>query len=159
MCAIAERAGLPTGSRCNRFSGKEQMFTELVGEGAEKLRSYFISVQDEFAAFPPERQMREMHGYVDGKTERKIAIICEYFDSFRLIVGKSGGSRGALRGRRPGNDHRMRTVAGADRLVLLKDGVVAEQGSPRELAGKKGLYAKMLALQEQSGEWELGGGV
>lgn len=53
--------------------------------------------------------------------------------------------------------HRMRTVEGADRLVLLKDGVVAEQGRPSELRQSGGVYAKMAALQRQSGEWQLAG--
>ena len=53
--------------------------------------------------------------------------------------------------------HRMRTVEGADRLVLLKDGIVAEQGRPSELRQSGGVYAKMAALQRQSGEWQLAG--
>lgn len=53
--------------------------------------------------------------------------------------------------------HRMRTVEGADRLVLLKEGVVAEQGRPSELRQSGGVYAKMAALQRQSGEWQLAG--
>ena len=51
--------------------------------------------------------------------------------------------------------HRMRTVEGADKLVLLKDGKVAEQGSPEELLAKGGIYAKMCKLQQQSGEWHI----
>lgn len=51
--------------------------------------------------------------------------------------------------------HRMRTVEGADKLVLLKDGMVAEQGSPQELYAKDGLYTKMCLLQQQSGEWKI----
>ncbi len=51
--------------------------------------------------------------------------------------------------------HRMRTVEGADKLVLLKDGRVEEMGTPKELLEKGGLYAKMCALQEQSGAWKL----
>ena len=51
--------------------------------------------------------------------------------------------------------HRMRTVEGADKLVLLKDGKVAEQGSPEELLAKGGVYAKMCKLQQQSGEWRI----
>ena len=51
--------------------------------------------------------------------------------------------------------HRMRTVEGADKLVLLKDGKVAEQGSPEELLAKGGIYAKMCQLQQQSGEWRI----
>ena len=51
--------------------------------------------------------------------------------------------------------HRMRTVEGAYKLVLLKDGMVAEQGSPQELYAKDGLYTKMCLLQQQSGEWKI----
>ena len=51
--------------------------------------------------------------------------------------------------------HRMRTVEGADKLVLLSGGKVAEQGSPEELLAKGGIYAKMCQLQQQSGEWHI----
>ena len=51
--------------------------------------------------------------------------------------------------------HRMRTVEGADKLVLLKDGKVAEQGTPQELFAKGGLYTKMCKLQQQSGNWKV----
>lgn len=51
--------------------------------------------------------------------------------------------------------HRMRTVEGADKLVLLKDGKVVEQGSPKKLLAKGGIYAKMRQLQQQSGEWRI----
>ena len=51
--------------------------------------------------------------------------------------------------------HRMRTVKGADKLVLLKEGKVAEQGAPQELFAKGGLYTKMCKLQEQSGNWKM----
>ena len=51
--------------------------------------------------------------------------------------------------------HRMRTVEGADKLVLLKDGRVAEQGTPAELKAKGGLYARMCELQQQSGDWQI----
>lgn len=51
--------------------------------------------------------------------------------------------------------HRMRTVEGADKLVLIKDGKVAEQGTPRELSEKGGIYAEMCALQRQSDGWRI----
>ena len=43
--------------------------------------------------------------------------------------------------------HRMRTVAGADKIVVLKNGVVAEQGSPDELYRRGGIYKHMVDLQ------------
>lgn len=51
--------------------------------------------------------------------------------------------------------HRMRTVEGADKLVLLQEGKVAEQGTPQELFAKGGLYTKMCKLQQQSGNWKV----
>ncbi len=51
--------------------------------------------------------------------------------------------------------HRMRTVAGADKIVVLKDGRAAECGKPIELLSKNGLYANMVKLQVQSALWTL----
>ena len=51
--------------------------------------------------------------------------------------------------------HRMRTVAGADKIVVLADGVVAEQGSPAELYKKNGIYTHMVDIQTKSQEWKI----
>ena len=51
--------------------------------------------------------------------------------------------------------HRMRTVAGADKIVVLKGGVVAEQGSPDELYRRDGIYRHMSDLQSDSGKWKI----
>ena len=53
--------------------------------------------------------------------------------------------------------HRMRTVAGADHIVVLENGHVAEQGTPAELMQKGGLYRHMVELQSQSAQWKLNG--
>ena len=52
--------------------------------------------------------------------------------------------------------HRMRTVAGADHIVVLENGRVAEQGSPAELMARGGLYRRMVELQSESAQWQLG---
>ena len=51
--------------------------------------------------------------------------------------------------------HRMRTVAEADKIVVLKDGVVAETGMPKELEEKGGIYQHMAAVQMQAAGWQL----
>lgn len=51
--------------------------------------------------------------------------------------------------------HRMRTVAGADKIVVLSDGKVAETGTPDELMKKDGIFAHMLKLQTQGQNWNL----
>ena len=45
--------------------------------------------------------------------------------------------------------HRIRTVAGADKIVVLSDGVVAEQGTPEKLLNKNGIFKRMADLQLQ----------
>ena len=49
--------------------------------------------------------------------------------------------------------HRMRTVENADKIVVLKDGVVAEQGSPAELKAAGGEFAHVLSLQKEASSW------
>lgn len=51
--------------------------------------------------------------------------------------------------------HRMRTVAGAEKIVVLSGGVVAEQGTPGELYKKNGIYTRMVDLQSASGKWKI----
>lgn len=52
--------------------------------------------------------------------------------------------------------HRMRTVEAADKIVVLADGQVAEEGTPAELMEKEGLFHRMVELQRQSAAWRLG---
>ena len=51
--------------------------------------------------------------------------------------------------------HRMRTVAEADKIVVLKDGVVAEQGAPEELEKQKGIYWHMMETQMRTAGWQM----
>ncbi|MCM1194244.1 MAG: ABC transporter ATP-binding protein, partial [Acetatifactor muris] len=51
--------------------------------------------------------------------------------------------------------HRMRTVEAADKIIVLADGRVAEEGTPAELMDKNGLYRRMVELQRQSAGWRL----
>ena len=51
--------------------------------------------------------------------------------------------------------HRMRTVAGANKIVVLSDGRVAEQGSPEELLKSGGVFADMVRLQTEGQNWSI----
>ena len=50
--------------------------------------------------------------------------------------------------------HRMRSVDCADKIVVLKDGKIVEQGSAKTLKEQNGIYAHMLELQHRSNEWK-----
>ena len=49
--------------------------------------------------------------------------------------------------------HRMRTVANADKIVVISEGRSDEQGTPSELLKKDGIYAKMVKFQTESKSW------
>ena len=52
--------------------------------------------------------------------------------------------------------HRMRTVESADKIIVLKDGKVAEEGAPVKLMEKDGLFANMTKLQRENIGWSIG---
>ena len=49
----------------------------------------------------------------------------------------------------------MRTIENADKVVVLKDGRVAEQGAPADLMAAGGEFARMVRLQRESANWAL----
>lgn len=51
--------------------------------------------------------------------------------------------------------HRMRTVENADKIIVLSDGYVAEEGTPKSLFKKNGIYSNMVKLQTESMDWSL----
>ncbi len=51
--------------------------------------------------------------------------------------------------------HRMRTVMGADKVVVLADGKSIEQGTPKELMEFDGIFSRMVKLQSESQDWAI----
>ena len=52
--------------------------------------------------------------------------------------------------------HRMRTVEAADKIIVLSDGTVAEEGSPAELLAKEnGIFRRMTSLQAVNARWTM----
>ena len=54
--------------------------------------------------------------------------------------------------------HRLSTVVGADKIIVLEEGRVAEQGTHKELTAAGGLYARMWADYNRAVQWKLTGG-
>ena len=131
-------------AQCDEFVQKlPQGYNTMIGEngsalsGGERQR---ISIARALLKDSPVILLDEATASLDAENETKIQRAIS-----RLVKGKTVLIIA----------HRMRTVEGADKLVLLKEGRVAEQGSPAELYASGGLYAKMCTLQEQSGEWKI----
>lgn len=51
--------------------------------------------------------------------------------------------------------HRMRTVMGADHVVVLADGHVAEEGTPKQLLDQGRIFRHMVELQQESSNWKI----
>ena len=51
--------------------------------------------------------------------------------------------------------HRLQSIMSADKIIVLKDGRVAEQGTHEDLLKRDGLYATLWAEQSQTGSWRL----
>ena len=51
--------------------------------------------------------------------------------------------------------HRLSTVVGADRIIVLDSGAVVEQGTHEELVRANGLYARMWADYNQAVQWKI----
>ncbi|KAF5047098.1 putative multidrug export ATP-binding/permease protein [anaerobic digester metagenome] len=51
--------------------------------------------------------------------------------------------------------HRMRTVAGVDKIVVLDGGYVAQQGNPENLLSVEGIYQNMVHIQAETNHWKL----
>ena len=131
-------------ANCDEFvSRMPQGYETMIGENGSKLSGgerQRISIARALLKDAPIVLLDEATASLDVESETKVQQALS-----RLLAGKTVIVIA----------HRMRTVEQADRIVVLKDGVVAEQGSPAELKAAGGQFAHMLALQKESSTWRL----
>lgn len=51
--------------------------------------------------------------------------------------------------------HRLRTITGADKIIVLNNGTVTEEGTHQQLLANGMLYAKLYSLQQESADWSV----
>ncbi len=124
-------------ANCDEFVSRlPDGYNTIIGENGEKLSGgerQRISIARAFLKDAPVILLDEATASLDAENETLIqqSISRLIKDKTVMIIA-----------------HRMRTVAGADKIVVIKDGRADEQGTPEELEKQNGIYAKMLALQK-----------
>lgn len=133
-------------ANCEEFAMKlPDKWNSMIGEngcelsGGERQR---ISIARAFLKNAPVILLDEATSSLDVENETLIqsALSCLIKDKTVMVIA-----------------HRMRTVAGADKIVVLSDGKVVETGTPDELMKKDGIFAHMSKLQAQGQTWSLEG--
>lgn len=123
-------------AQCDEFVSKmPQGYQTIIGENGETLSGgerQRISIARALLKDAPIVLLDEATASLDVENETKIQVgISELVrDKTVLIIA-----------------HRIRTVANADKIIVLKDGQVAESGSAEYLKKQKGIFAKMVERQ------------
>ena len=140
----AEVLAAARAANCNEFvSRMPQGYDTKIGENGSKLSGgerQRISIARALLKNAPIVLLDEATASLDVENETKVQSALS-----RLLAGKTVIVIA----------HRMRTVEAADKVVVLKDGQVAEQGSPEQLKAANGQFARMIALQRETETWQL----
>ena len=131
-------------ANCDEFVGRlPQGYDTMIGENGARLSGgerQRISIARALLKDAPVVLLDEATASLDVENETQVQEALS-----RLLAGKTVIVIA----------HRMRTVMSADKIVVLEDGRVAEQGAPEELLAAGGLFARMVRLQTQSADWTL----
>ena len=126
-------------AQCDAFVKKmPQGYDTLIGENGEKLSGgerQRISIARAMLKDAPIILLDEATASLDAENESKIqGALSELIKNKTVLIIA----------------HRMRTVSGADKIVVIKDGAIAEMGTPVELKERQGIFSSMLKTQYQS---------
>jgi ATP-binding cassette, subfamily B, bacterial IrtB/YbtQ len=126
-------------AECDEFvSSLHNGYDTLIGENGEMLSGgerQRISIARAILKDAPIILLDEATASLDAENERKIqTALSELIRNKTVLIIA----------------HRMRTVSGADKIVVIKEGSIAETGSPHELNEKNGIFASMLKAQYQT---------
>lgn len=126
-------------AQCDEFVKRlPEGYDTLIGENGEKLSGgerQRISIARAILKDAPIILLDEATASLDTENESKIqSALSELIKNKTVLIIA----------------HRMRTVSGADKIVVIKDGTIAEAGTPLELKEKQGIFSSMLKTQYQN---------
>ena len=126
-------------AQCDEFVRKlPQGYDTLIGENGERLSGgerQRISIARAILKDAPIILLDEATASLDAENESKIqSALSELIKNKTVLIIA----------------HRMRTVSGADKIVVIKEGAIAETGTPGELIERKGIFSSMVKAQYQN---------
>ncbi len=126
-------------AKCDEFIKKlPQGYNTLIGENGEKLSGgerQRISIARAILKDSPIILLDEATASLDAENESKIQMALSELTKNKTVLIIA---------------HRMRTVLGADKIVVLKDGTVVESGAPMKLKKENGVFSTMVKRQFQN---------
>jgi len=114
-----------------------QGYETLIGENGERLSGgerQRISIARAILKDAPIILLDEATASLDAENESKVQSALSELTRNKTVIVIA---------------HRMRTVSGADKIVVIKEGSIVESGSPSELLAQKGIFASMYQAQYQ----------
>jgi len=126
-------------AQCEEFIRElPQGYNTLIGENGERLSGgerQRISIARAMLKDAPIILLDEATASLDAENESKIqGALSELIKNKTVLIIA----------------HRMRTVSGADKIVVIKDGSIAETGTPLELTEQQGIFSSMLKTQYEA---------
>ncbi|ADK82600.1 ABC transporter ATP-binding protein [Sediminispirochaeta smaragdinae] len=126
-------------AQCDDFVRRlPQGYATLIGENGEKLSGgerQRISIARAMLKDAPIILLDEATASLDAENESKIqSALSELIKNKTVLIIA----------------HRMRTVSGADKIVVIKNGSIAETGAPWELEKQQGIFSSMVKAQYQN---------
>jgi multidrug ABC transporter, permease/ATP-binding protein len=129
-------------ARCHDFiSALPEGYDTVVGEGGATLSGgerQRISLARAFLKDVPILLLDEPTASLDADNEAMVQKALDAISKERTVVMIA---------------HRLKTVRGADQILVLQDGKIVQKGTHNQLAGQKGLYARLWGLQSQAGNY------
>ena len=129
-------------ARCHYFtSALPDGYDTVVGEGGATLSGgerQRISLARAFLKDVPILLLDEPTASLDADNEAMVQKALDAISKERTVVMIA---------------HRLKTVRGADQILVLQDGKIVQKGTHNQLAGQKGLYARLWGLQSQAGNY------
>ncbi|QTL98855.1 ATP-binding cassette domain-containing protein [Iocasia frigidifontis] len=126
-------------AQCGEFINKlPQGYDTLIGENGEKLSGgerQRISIARAILKDAPIILLDEATASLDAENESKIQSALSVLIKNKTVLVIA---------------HRMRTVLGADKIVVIKEGTIVETGTSLELKEKQGIFSSMLKTQYQN---------